>query len=289
MDKNEPSSSQSTRQYRYGEHPTWEIVLNAALDFGRPVSRAEIRKRILADIPNFNSGNLTPDLCMLSVNCSWRGQYSMNTTPRRTDSGNRYDRLFKIGREQRTLYTAYDPQIHGVWELVDDGRSVLQAKFVETATSTELKHFREDVEANGFTLGEDTRVRIMAGIVLRQGQSAFRSALMNVYGGACAISGCTVPAVLEAAHIVPYAGEHTNIVTNGLLLRADIHTLFDLHMLSIDPIARTVRLSDDLRKSEYACFDGIRVRDPVRADMAPLPQALEHHLERCGWLNTSSD
>jgi hypothetical protein len=286
MDKNDLPSSGATRQYRYGEHPTWEIVLNAVLKFGRPVSQVEIRASILADIPNFKRSNLGPDLCVLSVNCASRGHYSMNTTPRRTDSGNHYDRLIKIGGGQTALYTAYDPDVHGVWELADCGHTVLQPRFVKTAASAELEHVREAAEANGIlALGDDVRTRIMAGIVLREGQAAFRNALLAAYGRACAISGCTVQAVLEAAHIVPYGGGHTNIVTNGLLLRADLHTLFDLHLLSIEPATRTVRLSHDLRNSEYACIEGVRLRAPVKADMAPLPEALSDHWERCGWLH----
>ncbi|WP_336979879.1 HNH endonuclease signature motif containing protein [Altererythrobacter fulvus] len=58
---------------------------------------------------------------------------------------------------------------------------------------------------------------------------------MVAYEGRCAISGCDVREVLEAAHIMPYLGEETNDVRNGLLLRADLHTLFDLGLLKIGP------------------------------------------------------
>src|ERR1700722_13744752 len=44
-----------------------------------------------------------------------------------------------------------------------------------------------------------------------------------------------IPWVLEAAHITPYMGASTNSLLNGLLLRADIHTLFNLGLISIDP------------------------------------------------------
>jgi hypothetical protein len=290
MNTSDPPSNRSARQFRYGEHPTWEIVLNAVLAIGRPVSLADVRAYILADIPNFKRANLSPDLCVLSVNCASRGHHSMNATPRRTDSGNRYDRLFRIGNGRAALYTAYDPSVHGVWELANDDHKVLKVRFVETAANAELRRVRENTEATGLpALIEDARTRIMAGIVLREGQSAFRNELLAAYGGICAISGCTVEAVLEAAHIIPYLGEHTNIVTNGLLLRADLHRLFDLHLFSIDPFTRTVRLSHDLRRSDYAAFDGIQLRDPLTADMAPSLEALSHHHERCGWLQVCPD
>jgi len=48
------------------------------------------------------------------------------------------------------------------------------------------------------------------------------------------ISGCNVQEALEAAHIRPYSECGTNKIANGLLLRADLHTLFDLHLMSLD-------------------------------------------------------
>lgn len=79
----------------------------------------------------------------------------------------------------------------------------------------------------------DGRRKIEQMVVLRQGQAQFRQALMEAYEGRCAISGCDVREVLEAAHIMPYLGDETNNVRNGLLLRADLHTLFDLGLLKI--------------------------------------------------------
>ncbi|MEG8052564.1 HNH endonuclease signature motif containing protein [Sphingomonas aerolata] len=80
---------------------------------------------------------------------------------------------------------------------------------------------------------EDGRKKIERMVTLRQGQPAFRKALMDAYERRCAVTGCTIDDVLEAAHISPYLGEHTNHVTNGLLLRADIHTLFDRGLIKV--------------------------------------------------------
>jgi putative restriction endonuclease len=77
-------------------------------------------------------------------------------------------------------------------------------------------------------LDEDMRDWALRCIAARRGQAAFRAALIDAYGGRCSITGCDAVEALEAAHISPYKGDHTNDVTNGLLLRADLHTLFDL-------------------------------------------------------------
>jgi len=97
----------------------------------------------------------------------------------------------------------------------------------------------------------DGRQKVLASVVRRKGQAKFRSALFKAYKGRCAVTGCTIEALLEAAHIVPYQGADTNVVSNGLLLRADIHTLFDLGLLWIDPHSRLVKLAEPLMGSEY--------------------------------------
>lgn len=108
----------------------------------------------------------------------------------------------------------------------------------------------------------DARLRAMKAIAIRRGQPAFRSSLLRAYAGACCVSGCTTSAVLEAAHILPYRGDHTNHVTNGLLLRADLHTLFDLGLLSITPSSYAIVVADELRNTEYFELHGARLRLP---------------------------
>ena len=277
------------RDYRYGGQPTWQIVLEAALSFGRPASTKEIADYVSARVPGFVRTNVRPDLSTVSVNCPSRGHYG-NRTPRRTDSGNQYDRLIRIGSGRSVRYAAYDPHIHGVWELVDRGDGVLEPRFLTNADSAELENAREiTTTSDFFDPSIDARSRTMVAIVQREGQPAFRRELLRAYGGTCAISGCTIEELLEAAHIVPYLGPQTNVATNALLLRADLHKLFDLHLLAIDPETRTIQLSSQLKDSEYAQYDNVRLRQPQEPSTAPLHQSLQHHRDRCGWLNTSND
>ncbi|WOJ89750.1 HNH endonuclease signature motif containing protein [Methylocapsa polymorpha] len=118
---------------------------------------------------------------------------------------------------------------------------------------------------------EDGRKRIEQMVTLRQGQPAFRYALMNAYERRCAITGCTIEEVLEAAHISPYLGDHTNDVTNGLLLRADIHTLFDRGLIKVDRNYR-ISASDHIRR-DYSLPKTITLpRDPK---LYPNQEALD--------------
>lgn len=123
---------------------------------------------------------------------------------------------------------------------------------------------------------EDARTRIQRAIFARRGQAAFRSKLMAAYQGRCVISGCQVGAVLEAAHIKPYLGDHTNVVSNGLLLRADLHTLFDLRLLRIDPSSRQVVLAESLKGSPYEEWRGQQLCPPSHPDEAPAIDCLEY-------------
>ena len=74
----------------------------------------------------------------------------------------------------------------------------------------------------------DNRARVLRAIKERRGQASFRKKLIRRYGGKCVVSACDLRDVLEAAHIWPYRGTNDNHPSNGLLLRADLHTLFDL-------------------------------------------------------------
>ena len=69
----------------------------------------------------------------------------------------------------------------------------------------------------------------------RPGQAAFRRRLKLAYSNMCCVSGCVVPEVLDGAHIDPYLGPDFDHAQNGLLLRRDIHTLFDAHLITISP------------------------------------------------------
>ena len=127
-----------------------------------------------------------------------------------------------------------------------------------------------------------SKERTQRSVVRRQGQPEFRAALLDAYGGACAISGCTVEAVLEAAHIVDYDGAGTNHVQNGLLLRADLHTLFDAELLAVDPETLSISLDQSLMSSEYRALHGTKLRLPKSSSQRPSSRALRTRRTTCG-------
>lgn len=72
----------------------------------------------------------------------------------------------------------------------------------------------------------------------------------------CAVSGCTELALLEAAPIIPYKGDHSNLLQNGLCLRVDIHRLFDRFLMLIEPQTLRIVVSDKVKDEYYKEFAG---------------------------------
>ena len=146
----------------------------------------------------------------------------------------------------------------------------------------ELNRVQTSVEEKGFfnpNTIEDARERILASIVQRKGQSEFRRKLLETYDGKCCVTSCDVEVALEAAHIVPYNGTQTNHVSNGLLLRADIHTLFDLHLISIHPDTEKIVIASALNSSHYLEISGKSVQKPNQQEARPNRAALRQHYD----------
>lgn len=124
---------------------------------------------------------------------------------------------------------------------------------------------------------KDARERRDRSIIYRRGQPQFRGDLMKAYGERCAITDCDVTEALEACHIHPYNGDKTNHVTNGILLRADLHTLFDKKLFAIDVENKKVLIAPDLKGSSYDFLDGADVSLPTKEDCWPDRKALRMH------------
>jgi len=120
------------------------------------------------------------------------------------------------------------------------------------------------------------RVRRLREVVQRQGQRDFRDRLLAAYGGRCAVTGTDVLEVLQAAHIEPYDGMPTNVVSNGLLLRADIHDLFDQGLVWVADNYK-IFVHEYLRGTEYGKFHGRKLRLPNDVADRPDSKRLAKH------------
>jgi len=116
----------------------------------------------------------------------------------------------------------------------------------------------------------------------RLGQGIFQLVVCDAYGRACAVTSEHSLPALEAAHIQPFAEGGVHHVTNGLLLRSDVHRLFDKGYVTVTPDYRFVvskRLKDDYSNGRsYYPLDGLSIRLPERIEDYPSPKWLEWHM-----------
>jgi putative restriction endonuclease len=115
----------------------------------------------------------------------------------------------------------------------------------------------------------------------RLGQGLFSFAVRDAYQGACAVTHEHSQPVLEAAHIRPYVMGGRHEVDNGLLLRRDLHRLFDLGYVTVTPdhVFRVGdRLGDEFKNGRsYYGLDNVRIAIPTEISLQPSKPALDWH------------
>jgi len=107
---------------------------------------------------------------------------------------------------------------------------------------------------------------------VRVGQNAFKALVQEAYGRRCAVTGTKIVPVLEAAHIRPVTNAGENRVDNGLLLRSDVHKLFDDGYLGIHPSTKVLMVSPRLRL-EYGNGEEFYAKAQARQAVT-IPQRL---------------
>ena len=117
----------------------------------------------------------------------------------------------------------------------------------------------------------------------RLGQRSFQAVVLDTYHRRCAISGTHIPPVLQAAHIRPVTAGGEHRLDNGLLLRSDVHTLFDRGYLAVDPHYR-LRVSPRLREDfhngdQFYARAGQVINLPDHRVDRPNRDFLEWHLD----------
>jgi hypothetical protein len=146
-----------------------------------------------------------------------------------------------------------------------------------TAARAKVLSVSEPQAPEGELSDQDLREFALSLVAKRRGQAGFRNALIGAYGARCCITGCDVLAGLEAAHISPYRGDHSNGVHNGLLLRADIHSLFDQGFLAIDGEYRVLLEPKIGRSEHYGTLHGSFIALPENEGQRPSLEALTAH------------
>jgi putative restriction endonuclease len=130
----------------------------------------------------------------------------------------------------------------------------------------------------------ETADRFGAPITIRPrlGQGAFRVEVTDAYLRRCAITGERTLPALEAGHIRPYAKNGPHEIRNGLLLRSDLHNLFDLGYLTVTldyrvEVSRRIREEFENGRDYYALHGQSLAVLPRLEGARPAPEFLEWH------------
>jgi len=131
------------------------------------------------------------------------------------------------------------------------------------------------IAASGGRYGDPIAVRP------RLGQGTFRVLVTDAYDRRCAVTRERTLPVLQAAHIRPYADGGEHAVSNGLLLRSDVHLLFDQGYVTVTPehrfeVSRRIREEFENGRDYYA-LHGSEVQLPIGRYPPPEPQTLDWH------------
>ena len=271
------SKSDTTQTQENADY--WKVL--TALDaLGRPASIREISDWLNAQGHRTDPKLVRPNAALLTVNDANRRHYNKARKNFRSDGGHPHDRLFRIGRNKGVLYAPYDLAEHGAYDIrsVEGVHKAVKVDSSELAVQMAKAESAVEADSPPITSDYDARQRQLRAVAVRRGQRRFREQLLNAYGSQCAVTGCTAVEVLEAAHIVPYRGDETNRTDNGLLLRADIHTLFDLGLLWIDDVY-CIHVTAALRNTGYEMLDGRLLNLPIEQALRPHKSHLAAHAE----------
>jgi putative restriction endonuclease len=132
-------------------------------------------------------------------------------------------------------------------------------------------------------LEQDNRTTGLRAVAERQGQGAFRLRVMDAYQWRCSVTTEHALPVLDAAHIQPYMAPASNHVQNGLILRTDLHRLYDGGYITLTPDHR-LEVSRRLREEfdngeEYYRMQGRSLTLPDTAALRPSRDALLWHAD----------
>lgn len=139
-------------------------------------------------------------------------------------------------------------------------------------------------EATVVSMEEEQRYGKPILVEPRLGQGTFRIAVTDAYGRACALTGEHSLPALEAAHIKPFSDGGPHGVWNGLLLRSDIHRLFDRGYVTVAPDLHfevSGKLKEEFENGRtYYPLHGTTIRVPQVEAERPSRELLEWHNER---------
>jgi len=167
----------------------------------------------------------------------------------------------------------------------DTDQEIGRQLWIKVQEQLQVSHFQRQIDRAGGTplaAEEEARYGVQFLTRARLGQGAFRVLVTEAYARRCAVTGERTLPALEAAHIRPFAKSGPNLTANGLLMRSDLHKLFDLGYISITPdlhveVSRKIKEEYENGRDYYALHGKALVVTPAAPNDRPSSQFLHWH------------
>lgn len=238
----------------YTEYPV-ELAWDVFLEKNGADSLADLRRRTgrLRREPTATAGNFMIGCIILSEPFFWPEDLWIQEPEE-------WSRNIVRGK----TYSADEPAGARLWSEVEarlGARSISESLIAE-------------VQAGYYTGGPALR---------RIGQGTFRALVTDAYSRRCCISGEKALPALDAAHIRPFSETQSHSVQNGILLRSDIHRVFDTGYVTITAdhhVETSQRVKEDFDDGDtYLRLHGSKIELPQRTEWQPDQEALRWHNE----------
>ena len=235
---------------------------------------------------------------LVEASLAWDAFREKNGAPSYPEMRHRIERYRRAPADPRATYQIgciilvepfFWPQRDWILAPADFSRNIVQGKGYDLASTGGSRLWQQVMERlragrAGRVAEPDEAVRRQPVEVLqRLGQGAFRILITDAYERRCAITREKALPVLEAAHIRPVADGGSHRLSNGLLLRSDVHTLFDRGYITVTRDHRvrvSRRLKTDFDNGEhYYRLEGSALWVPRSSEAQPRGDLLEWHLD----------
>lgn len=170
------------------------------------------------------------------------------------------------GRPARTYFVRSNDRLFPLKAVANLAYQIKGESHPNYHSSTYAGWFRDDFDIVHLAERNERerlkRQRELAERWARKEQAKFRVDLLELFLGSCLISGCRSRDAIDAAHVLGVDGAGADTLDNGLIIRADLHRLFDRDLLAIEPLTGKVHLHPCAR-DDYAEFHLLKVIIPA--------------------------
>jgi putative restriction endonuclease len=243
-------------------------------------------------------GGFLAHASLIEASLAWEAFGEKNGAPSYPEMRRRIERYRRAPTDPRATYQIgciilvepfFWPQVDWIPAPGDFSRNIVQGKTYDLQSTAGARLWQQVMERlragrGGRVAEPDEAVRRRSVEVLqRLGQGAFRILITDAYERRCAITREKALPVLDAAHIRPVADGGSHRLGNGLLLRSDVHTLFDRGYITVTPEHR-VRVSRKLKADfdngeHYYQLEGSTLWLPRSSEAQPRGDLLEWHAD----------